>query len=397
MKRLVALICVFFHTLIFAEPIEVSGFIAPDIRYYWNESNSNANDYNTEFSFILNPEFRYQPNEANWRFTFVPFFRFATEDDERTHGDIRELYWALRGDKTDVLIGINKVFWGVAESRHLVDVINQIDQVEDIDEEDRLGQTMVSINRLTEIGVFELFVLPGFRPRNFSDEDGRLRGLIPIDDSSEEFETGAEEMHIDVALRYSNTFGEWDIGASLFHGISREPRLLPNATFSRLIPHYDTVTQVSTDIQYTHEAWLWKFEALYREGHGRPFWAAVGGFEYSLYQIFESNSDLGLLMEYHKDQRGTNGVEVPLTTFDDDVFIGARWAWNDVQDTAFLIGAIVDIRDGNTLFNFEAERRIGEHFVLSLDVRAFFNVDKRDILKPLENDDFAQLRLARYF
>lgn len=396
-KGLLTLLLLMSSSMLLADNFELSGFIGPDVRHYWNESNSNSNDYNTEFSFIFNPEFRYKPEEANWRLTFVPFFRFATEDDERTHGDIRELYWAYRGDRTDVLVGINKIFWGVAESRHLVDIINQVDQVEDIDEEDRLGQPMINVSHLTDIGNFDFFVLPGFRPRNFSDEDGRLTGFIPIDDSSEEFESGAQEKHIDFAARYSNAFGDWDLGVSIFHGISREPRLIPNTTFTRLIPHYDTITQVSTDIQYTHEAWLWKFEALFREGHGRSFWAAVGGFEYTLYQIFESDGDLGLLMEYHKDERGTNGALVPLTTFDDDVFFGARWALNDVQDTEFLMGAIIDVRDGNTLFSFEAERRLGQHYVLSLDVRAFMNIDNRDILKPLEDDDFVQVRLARYF
>ena len=44
-----------------------------------------------------------------------------------------------------LLVGAAKVFWGTAESRHLVDIINQTDAVEDIDEEDKLGQPMVKV------------------------------------------------------------------------------------------------------------------------------------------------------------------------------------------------------------------------------------------------------------
>ena len=42
-------------------------------------------------------------------------------------------------------MGIDKVFWGVIESRHLVDYINQTDGVEDVDGEDKLGQPMINL------------------------------------------------------------------------------------------------------------------------------------------------------------------------------------------------------------------------------------------------------------
>ena len=44
------------------------------------------------------------------------------------------------------MIGINKVFWGgFAETRHLVNIVNRSDIVEDMDEEDKLGQPMVAV------------------------------------------------------------------------------------------------------------------------------------------------------------------------------------------------------------------------------------------------------------
>ncbi|NIP18147.1 MAG: hypothetical protein GWM87_08310, partial [Xanthomonadales bacterium] len=44
-------------------------------------------------------------------------------------------------------------------------------------------------------------------------------------------------------------------------------------------------------------------------------------------------SDLGVLVEYLHDGRAESE---PLTVFDDDVFVGARWALNDTQDTSVL-------------------------------------------------------------
>ncbi len=52
---------------------------------------------------------------------------------------------------------------------------------------------------------------------------------------------------------------------------------MPNAIESRLEPRYDLIHQGGLDLQYTQDAWLWKLEAIVREGQGGVFAAAVGG------------------------------------------------------------------------------------------------------------------------
>ena len=69
-----------------------------------------------------------------------------------------------------------------------------------------------------------------------------------------------------------------------------------------------------------------------RDGQGDLFAATVAGFEYTFYQIMESNADLGLLAEIHYD--GRDEVGAPATAFDNDFFLGARLALNDTQDTS---------------------------------------------------------------
>ena len=76
--------------------------------------------------------------------------------------------WELR-------LGIGKVFWGVTESRHLVDTINQSDGVEDIDGEAKLAQPMATLSWIRDWGVVELLVLPYFRERTFAGVEGRPR------------------------------------------------------------------------------------------------------------------------------------------------------------------------------------------------------------------------------
>ena len=348
-------------------------------------------------SIALVPEFRYRSETEEDLLTFTPFVRFDRYDDERTHGDIRALNWTHRGRSWDLTVGIAKVFWGVAESRHLVNVINQVDLVEDLDEEEHLGQPMVNLGVSTEIGSFGLFILPGFRERTFPDRNARLRGLFPVRADDARYDSGAEQYHVDFAARWAATVGPMDLGVAHFHGTGREPRLLTElrADGPVFVPFYDQIDQTSFDAQMALGNWLLKLEAITRTGQGDRFYAAVGGFEYTVAGIFGSRSDLGLLAEYHYDGRDDPAL---LTSFDRDVFAGLRWVANDVQSTEILAGAVVDQSNQTTFLNLEAQRRIGDRWRLELLARYFVNVSPTDIsLFGVRRDDYVSLRLSRFF
>ena len=141
----------------------------------------------------------------------------------------------------------------------------------------------------------------------------------------------------------------------VFHGSSREARLPLSADGSRWVLHYNLITQAGLNLQYTLDAWLWKFESIVHEGHGRSFGAMVGGFEYTIFQI--ADTDLGLFMKYHRD--GRDPASTLSTGFDYDLFLGARYALDDVDDTQALAGTLIDLEDGLMPFLIEAERGIG--------------------------------------
>ncbi|MEM8916527.1 MAG: hypothetical protein AAGC83_11855 [Pseudomonadota bacterium] len=326
--------------------------------------------------------------------TGVVFGRLDGRDSERTHADVREAYYRRIGEDWEALIGLNRVFWGVTESRHLVNVINQIDAVENIDEEDYLGQPMLNLATQRDYGRFDLFVMPGFRERTFAGTDGRLRGGLTVDEDASTFESGLGGGHPDVALRYNHFLGNWDVGAHVFYGHGREPTLTPNEAGTQLEPSYDLITQGGVDLQYTTDAWLWKFEGLVREGQGDTFGAMVGGFEYTEFQVFDTDADLGLLAEYLYDGRDD---DAPLTTFQNDLFFGARVTLNDIEDTALLAGAVVDLEYGSVSGRLEAERRFGDSWKGEIEVQIFGHVAEDDPGRAFENDSFALLRLTRFF
>jgi len=224
--------------------------------------------------------------------------------------------------------------------------------------------------------------------------DGRFRPPVPVDTDEVLYESSSEESHVDFALRYSHYIGDVDIGLHAFSGTSREPRFVPATDGQSLLPVYDQIDQVGVDLQYTTNAWLWKLEAIARDGHSDTFAAAVGGFEYTMYQLGDSSADVGLLLEYQYD--GRDEYE-PVTVNDNDVFVGARLALNDIQDTAVLAGYSYDTDTGETFVNIEAERRFGDNWFAELRVRAFSGAEQGDTTYWLQKDDYVQLSIARYF
>jgi len=64
---------------------------------------------------------------------------------------------SFRTGDWDFLIGINKVFWGVAETRHLVNIVNRLDIVEDTDEEGIFWLSMVAVGLEKDWGTTGLF------------------------------------------------------------------------------------------------------------------------------------------------------------------------------------------------------------------------------------------------
>ncbi|MEZ5525442.1 MAG: hypothetical protein R3E62_10870 [Pseudomonadales bacterium] len=375
--------------------VQWSGNVSLDTRLFVNDSLYPGQD-EQNVSLAFEPEIYVDWNGGEQRFVAQPFFRYDAQDSERSHADLREFYWRGSFGDVDLKVGVAKVFWGVAESNHLVDIINQTDLVENIDTEDKLGQPMVNLAFVKDWGTLELFVLPYFRERTFPGEDGRLRSSLVVDTDHPTFESGAEEHHVDFAVRWSHYIGDWDIGLAHFSGTSREPTLRPgldNSGDPVLIPHYQQIDQTSLDLQATKGDWLWKLEAISSRNDEGRYTAFVGGFEYTLVGICDSVQDLGLLLEYHFDDRDDRAT----TAFQNDVFAGLRWVLNDVQSTEILAGAVVDADSQATFGSIEANRRVGDAWKVTLEARVFTNMEQSEPFFDLRDDDYLEIQLARYF
>lgn len=383
---------------------EASGNIALDQRYFFKEGINNHQLNHYQASISIEPELYWQWNEGNDSVIFTPFYRLDGQDNRRSHGDIRELAYIHASDDWELRVGIRKEFWGVTEFQHLVDVINQTDAVEDFDGEDKLGQQMVNLSLVNEWGIVDAFLLPGFRERTYAGNEGRLRSPIVVDEDNVSYESSAGQQHLDFAIRWSHSIDDYDLGVYWFHGTNRDPYLTPstettveNLTEYSLKQYYSQMDQLGIDVQATLGDWLWKFESIYRDTSVEDFWATQAGFEYSFIGVLDTNIDLGLLMEHSWDSRGEVELGEHGSLLQNDLFLGARLAFNDMQSSEILMGFSSDLDHNAFSFLIEASRRFGEDFIVSFDLRLFQSNEESDLLYSLSRDDHAQFSLAWYF
>lgn len=380
------------------------------------------------------------------------FTRKDRDDGRRTHGDIRELYYEAIGEDFEFRAGNRRVYWGVTEGRHLVDIVNQSDFVEDLGNEAKLGQPMLSYNWIGDYGSAEYFLMPYQRARTYPGPRGHPQLPFPVDSASARYESARGQHHLDGAIRYRQSFGALDLGLAVFDGTAREPRIQPclrqgsgfegtedgpncdifaaaaaEAPVSPLpaqltpllqelglapsneevaaeitqrvldnlvlVPLYERLQQVSLDALYVIDAWALKLEVLSREQGGAHSWAAVGGFEYTLGDVYGSGWDLGLLAEYLYDQK----VDLTSSRFDHDYFFGTRIGFNDVAGTQLLAGGLVDKSGDERAFQIEASSRLNDSLKATLKWRVFSGGGDDPFLDFIENEDMLNLRLEYFF
>ena len=384
--------------------VDLTGSLSAETRRFFRDP-GHPGQGSQPNSLVAKPQL-YLEHRAGWSFALSPFYRFDAEDSRRTHADVHEAYALFLGAAGDaqweLRLGVDRVFWGVVESNNLVDIVNQVDLVEHPDEKSKLGQFMGHLTYAAPWGVVELLALPYHRQRTFPGRSGRLRLPWLVDADLATYESGAAERHVDAAVRYSHTVGALDFGISAFEGTSREPFLLPATSPGGdlvLAPHYPQIRQIGLDGQLIAGAWLAKLEAIHRSGMsnrlGReePYSSFVLGGEYSFYSVFGSALDVTVLSEWSYDDRGIRSI----SRFENDIFLGARLAFNDVQGTELLVSTLQGVDHDTRVYSVELSRRFSDRWSLRMEAIALRELDPSDILYETRRDSFLEVAIIYSF
>ena len=366
---------------------EMIGELSFDNRYFFNVGLQEQEKNHSSFS--ISPEIF--KDDSNRIFHFKAKLRRDSEDSGRNLNDIQELYLINIFEDKEIKFGVSKEFWGVTETSHRVDIVNQTDFTEGFDGEEKLGQPMIKISFERPWGLLDIYALLGFRERNFSGIKGRLRSPLSINEKNSLYSSSSKNKRVDFAFRWSNYYDNLDIAISHFSGTSREPRFLPSPNkINALVPLYEVIDQTGLEIQYLLDSLVIKGEVISRSGHGARFTAATYGFEYTQVGFLQTRMDLGWVVEFNHDDRLESSPFV----------LGTRFSFNDIYDSQILSGFIINDRSKELGFLLEASRRIGECCLLSLEGVYFDDTDedngKQKLFQAFMEDDFLRAEFIYY-
>ncbi len=109
---------------------------------------------------------------------------------------------------------------------------------------------------------------------------------------------------------------------------------------------------------------------------------------------------LGVLVPWwlqYRTQNRRQERENATTAFENDGMFGLRLAVNDAASSALLAGFFQDLDGPSRALGIEGSRRLGDNWLLSLELRVFLDQPENDPLASFRDDDYLQLALAYYF
>ena len=365
------------------------GLAQPEFSIFTNGDGKHRQSKNN-YSFFTKGKFVSYLDERDAKITISAIARYDEKDSERRYIDFQKLKYEQYFENYTFKIGNEIIFWGVNESFNIIDIINQSNLAEDMTGTKKLGQPLLSLAYDNNYGTIDLYLMPYFIERKFPSKNGRPRLALEVDQNSITYESSSKEQKLDFALRYSMVYDDYDIGIAHFHGNNRAPQLNINPSTLKFNPHYTILSQTSLDIQATKGAWLYKLEALSAKDGNERHLGVAGGFEYTFYGIKDSQSDLGLVIEYSFDDRNSY-------PFNNDSVAALRWTKNDINSTSLLAGMFIDMRGNSNRFIAEYEQRINNNVKLFIDATFNGSIDSQDFTYAFEEDSVFSIKLARYF
>ena len=100
-----------------------------------------------------------------------------------------------------------------------------------------------------------------------------------------------------------------------------------------------------------------------------------------------------LLGEWHRDDRGRRSTH----QFQDDVFLAARLAFNDVEGTEVTAAIVADTDYGSRTMSVEFSRRLSDEWSLRLETTAMLDIDEADPIRTTWRDSFVGAELTYSF
>jgi hypothetical protein len=315
----------------------------------------------------------------------------SAKHTDRSFVRLDELYGSYDFESDSILIGKNILFWGALEVRNIVNVFNPDELRSDPFYTDKLGVINATYTHYTESGEFSAIIKLYEQSRKMSAYPyvyyyfpatvtvaPNVNLPLVYDDT---LKTKASRYRPSIYLKYSDsTDTEYALDyAFIFeNGYDSQRYYTKTLHANNIITTQENAYLVNKFMTYDTlvvGATLYKLEATYADIIDDALvsdYIHIGlGAEHTLSQVYKE-ADLGLLIEYYRYITLQSGKKDDLALFElfqNDLFLGVRYSFNQGNDASIVGGGIFDMDYNEQVYYMEYQTRLLDTFKLNFDYR----------------------------
>lgn len=391
------------------------------------ESDLNIQNADTGVAVLSRVESVFETDIYKHVFRF--FGRVDQKDSDRSLVVVEDGYLSmtLGEDQTIKILGGYKLFnWTATEAFHPADQINSRNYDSNVESLEKKGELTIEIEKTLDNGSFALYFFPKFEDPVFPGNRSRLgfgadlERVVWVDGGDA---TTNQNWGVQFGGRLSTTIMDADLSFHFLHHMDRSFPVIgthryatvsgsPVATAFPTTPYYYRVNQVGLTAVLPYESFIFKLEAASREfdndlliyttrGLRRPednTEVALGS-EYGI--AHESGSESFIFVEGQM-MFGPNQDRIQeLSLFQKDIFLGYRFAFNDIMGRELFFSFIFDAeREHEFLYNLSYSQRLSDIWKVKTGLRYYDAPQKGATVTGLElydGDSYGFVTLTRFF
>jgi hypothetical protein len=355
-------------------------------------------------------------------------------DENRRRFLPQDIYADFVTSRFEMRAGYQIFSWKTVESVAHSDILNQTDPSLDFFDAPKVGEPALRTRFIfgsENPHTIELYYLAYFTPAKLPTTGNRfdfssaltqpVPATIVYQPDDNRYENPYDRWRPQGAIRYqTQLFSKVDVATYYFNGYKRFPQLYPLASsFVQVAPGVQLPTKYAQAYSPIHQGgvtWQGTIDALLVKGdiayiqyvnptkaqnqttEVKPYTQYTIGFEYTFNSLFVDSQDLGFIVEALGDSdTGKNSTELDIfRPFQNHIFGGLRYTFNNTGDRSLLLGTFTDYKKGDVIARLEYEERFFERVKVKAQFMGFAT-SANSQLKPFEHTTRASLLISYYF
>jgi len=375
--------------------IEVEGFVGLDTQTYSDKTNKHSNNLTLQqqlkisyekdnFSSIL--EIYAQEDKSDFS---------NSKDNDRTFLRVNEFYTQYEGEEYKLLIGKNIRFWGALEVQNIVDTFNIKDSRNDTFTTDKIGAYNISYSHFFEDSELSVIVKI-YEQENKMASSSYMYSILNEDQSYDENLESEKSLYrpsLYIAYNGSSYADEYSLDYAFIYENGYDSQRYFTVNNDQYKQHVYLVNKFMTFNTLVLDSTLYKLEALYaditEDKNISDYIHIAAGVEHTL-DALENGHEIGLITEYYYYDTLEHDKLSDLSlgeTFQNDLFLGLRYSFNDADDSNVVGGIILDTQYDEQSYYLEYETRIYDLAKVKLDYR---------YIEPSTTDNTVYSQLGRH-